>query len=96
MLSRDVDLPVLPEDREMRVPVRGMRLLPEYTGNQEHAQAQVLEEAGGTEEERTAVKAREVIRVRLKDGDTVRVCWIDNGRAKAGSKITLKNSGGLE
>ena len=38
------------------MPVRGVRLLPEHPGHQEHAQAQVLEEAGGTEEERTAVK----------------------------------------
>ena len=37
------------------------------------------------------MKAKLVVQVRLRDGDTERTCWIDEARVRVGSKVTLKN-----
>lgn len=39
-----------------------------------------------------AVKAKLLVQVKLRDGETERVCFIDNAKVKIGSKVTLKNS----
>jgi len=38
------------------------------------------------------MKAKLVVQVKLQDGETQRVCLIDNAKVRRGSKITLKNS----
>jgi hypothetical protein len=38
------------------------------------------------------VKAKLLVQAKLQDGETERVCWIDNAKVKKGSKVTLKNS----
>jgi hypothetical protein len=38
------------------------------------------------------MKAKLHVQVRLKSGETERVCWIDNAAVKKGSFVTLKNS----
>ena len=38
------------------------------------------------------VKAKLVVQVKLRDGTTERVCFVDNAKVKPGSKVTLKNS----
>ena len=41
---------------------------------------------------RCSVKAKLVVQVKLRSGESERVCMIDNARIKVGSKVTLKNS----
>ncbi len=39
-----------------------------------------------------AMKAKLLVQVKLRDGETERVRFIDNAKVKKGSKVTLKNS----